>query len=307
MKFDPSDTQYRSIPSKLAAAFREPANVVGMSVFAAASLALLTLVPVACGAAVEVVYLLLIPNTPWFLKRLDVRFDAQVQAHRAQLKQRVLPKVRMEICDRYNWLETERTQIEPKATVHDKWLREALSKLDFLLEKYLQFAERESEYLTYLLSVLRESAGNMSPEELAKLPPLARYRDKGAIPREEKISQQGAQSLIDSIQGHYDIEIENLSSSIDTEAVLATKEILIKRKEVLTRRREFIVRLSDMMVNLRHQMELIAETFGLINDEIRARSPEQVLADIDEVINQATSLTDALDSLTPVDQVVARA
>jgi hypothetical protein len=75
---------------------------------------------------------------------------------------------------------------------------------------------------------------------------------------------------------------------------------------VLTRRREFIVRLSDMMVNLRHQMELIAETFGLINDEMRARSPEQVLADIDEVVTQATSLTDALDSLTPIDQVVAR-
>ena len=74
---------------------------------------------------------------------------------------------------------------------------------------------------------------------------------------------------------------------------------------MLKRRREFIIRLSDMLVNLRHQMELIAETFGLINDEMRARSPEQVLADIDEVVGQATSLTDALDSVTPMDQLVS--
>ena len=52
-------------------------------------------------------------------------------------------------------------------------------------------------------------------------------------------------------------------------------------------------------------MELIAETFGLINDELRARSPEQVLADIDQVVMQATSLTDALDQVTPTDQLVA--
>jgi hypothetical protein len=53
-------------------------------------------------------------------------------------------------------------------------------------------------------------------------------------------------------------------------------------------------------------MDLITETFGLINDEIRARSPEQVLADINDVVNQATSLTDAIDEITPSDQLVAR-
>lgn len=44
------------------------------------------------------------------------------------------------------------------------------------------------------------------------------------------------------------------------------------------------------------------DTFGLINDEIRARSPEQMLADIDDVVLQTDSLTEALQEVAPFDQ-----
>ena len=43
------------------------------------------------------------------------------------------------------------------------------------------------------------------------------------------------------------------------------------------------------------------DTFGLINDEIRARSPEQMLADIDDVVLQTDSLTEALQDVAPFD------
>jgi len=304
VNFDPSNPQYRSVRSRLAQAFQEPANVVGLAGMSALALALLNPIPVLCAVVAEAAYLLFVPDTAWFTKRMESRFDAEVRAHREQLKNKVFPKIRDEILERYNWLEQARVQIEQTSTVQDKWFREALRKLDFLLEKYLQFAERESEYLAYLLSLLRESFGNLSRDEIRDLPSLARYKDAYVPPHEVKISQQDVQALIDAIQNHYEGEIKTLTDSSATEQVMATRDILTKRMQVLTRRKEFIVRLSDMMVNLRHQMELIAETFGLINDELRARSPEQVLADIDEVVNQATSLTDALDSMTPADQVV---
>ena len=278
--------------------------MVGLAGMSALALALLNPIPVLCAVVAEAAYLLFVPDTAWFTKRMESRFDAEVRAHREQLKNKVFPKIRDEILERYNWLEQARVQIEQTSTVQDKWFREALRKLDFLLEKYLQFAERESEYLAYLLSLLRESFGNLSRDEIRDLPSLARYKDAYVPPHEVKISQQDVQALIDAIQNHYEGEIKTLTDSSATEQVMATRDILTKRMQVLTRRKEFIVRLSDMMVNLRHQMELIAETFGLINDELRARSPEQVLADIDEVVNQATSLTDALDSMTPADQVV---
>jgi hypothetical protein len=45
------------------------------------------------------------------------------------------------------------------------------------------------------------------------------------------------------------------------------------------------------------------DTFGLINDEIRARSPEQVLADIEDVVNQTDNLTETLQEVSPFDQM----
>ncbi len=305
MNFDPSSPQYRSVRSRLACAFQEPFNVVGLAGSIALAAALLTPLPLLCAVIAEVAYLLFVPDTAWFTKRLESKFDAEVRAHREQLKNKVFPKIRDEILERFNWLEQARVQIEQTSTVQDKWFREALRKLDFLLEKYLQFAEREAEYIAYLESLLREVFSNLSRDEIRDLPSLARYKDAYVPPHDIKISQADVQALIDSIQKHYDAEIESLTTGSTAETVLATREIMTKRMQVVTRRKEFILRLSDMMVNLRHQMELIAETFGLINDELRARSPEQVLADIDEVVMQATSLTDALDSMTPADQVVA--
>jgi hypothetical protein len=280
--------------------------MVGLAGFAAIAFALVSPLPILCGLVAEAAYLLFVPDTAWFTRRLEARFDAEVRMHRETLKAKVFPKIRDEIRERFGWLEQARVQIEGTAEIKDKWFREALRKLDFLLEKYLQFADRESEYISYLLSLLREAYSAMSKDEIHDLPNIARYKDSVSPPPDVKLTQQDVQDLIKAIQRHYEIEIDSMSQSIETEPVLATKEILGKRKEVLSRRREFIIRLSDMMVNLRHQMELIAETFGLINDEMRARSPEQVLADIDEVVMQATSLTDALDSLTPMDQVVAQ-
>lgn len=306
MNFDPTSPQYRSVRSRLASAFQEPFNVVGLAGSLALGLALLTPLPVLAAVVAEVAYLLFVPDTAWFTKRLEAKFDADVRAHREQLKDKVVPKIRDEILERFSWLEQARTQIEQTSSVQDKWFREALRKLDFLLEKYLQFADREADYLAYLLSLLREAFGSLSRDEVRELPMLSRYKDAYVPPHDVKISQQDVQDLIDAIQKHYEAEIATLTANSETEQVLATREILGKRKEVLTRRRDFIVRLSEMMVNLRHQMELIAETFGLINDEKRARSPEQVLADIDDVVNQATSLTDALDAMTPADQVVAK-
>lgn len=48
------------------------------------------------------------------------------------------------------------------------------------------------------------------------------------------------------------------------------------------------------------------DTFGMINDEIRARSPEQVLADIEDVVFQTNAMTSALEEVAPFEQMVAR-
>ena len=279
--------------------------MVGVAGIVALAAATLSPLPLLCGLVAEAAYLLFVPDTAWFAKRIEKRFDAEVIAHRLELRNRVFPKIRQEIKDRFLWLEQARQQIESTTGVQDKWFREALRKLDFLMEKYLQFAEREAEFLAYLFSLVRESYPDMTPDEIHELPSVAKG-PMNAPAATYKVTQQDVKDLIESITHHYERQLKNLGESLEKETVVPTIEILTKRKQVLERRRDFIVRLSDMLANLRHQMELIAETFGLINDEMRARSPEQVLADIDDVVAQATSLTDALDDVTPVDQVVAK-
>jgi len=49
-------------------------------------------------------------------------------------------------------------------------------------------------------------------------------------------------------------------------------------------------------------MELLEDSFGLINDQMRARSPEQVLADIEGVVYQTDSMTQLLEELAPYQQ-----
>ena len=48
------------------------------------------------------------------------------------------------------------------------------------------------------------------------------------------------------------------------------------------------------------------DTFGLINDEIRARSPEQVLADIEDVVLQTNDHDLRLGRGGFMEQMVAR-
>jgi len=68
---------------------------------------------------------------------------------------------------------------------------------------------------------------------------------------------------------------------------------------VLGRRREFIGKIGRIQTNLLHQLSLVEDTFGLISDEIRAQPPEQVLADINDVVSQTNTMTQLLEEFAP--------
>ena len=97
-----------------------------------------------------------------------------------------------------------------------------------------------------------------------------------------------------------------LSGLIDKEQDPNTKTVLVKRQEILTRRVEFVGKIAKALENLSHQLQLLADTFGLINDEMRARSPEQVVEDIDDVVTQTDCMTRTLEELAPYEQLESR-
>ena len=59
-------------------------------------------------------------------------------------------------------------------------------------------------------------------------------------------------------------------------------------------------------MNLNHQLQLLEDTFGLISDELLARPPEQVLADIEDVVSQTNTMTQVLEEVAPYEQMLQR-
>jgi hypothetical protein len=312
VKFDPSLPIYNSFKYRVSQAFKENANLIGLAGAFALSAATLNPIPLLIGAVVEAAYLLFVPDTKWYMNRLQDKFDGEVVERRNALKEQVFPQVHIGIKQEFYRLEQVREQINSQARSEETWFREALRKLDFLMEKYLQFALKEAQFGNYISGVYSEVYQQTPAYDRKGMPrPLSqdaappRIGDYGNNhPAAADFSEEWVEKVTLAIANFYENELANMDESLESETVFANRTLIEKRKQIILRRREFISRVAQILTNLRLQMRLMSDTFGLINDEIRARSPEQVLSDIDEVMLQATSLTEAIDEMTPMTELV---
>lgn len=299
------------VVKRYAEAFKEGFNLVGLGTAVAISLATLNPLPLLGALALEAAYLLFVPDSKWYERRLEARYDAEIIERRENLKKEIMPNLRYEVRDRFTLLEDKRRQIEAQSRGEDKWFREALRKLDYLLEKYLQFAQQESRFSQYLVSL----EGELRSGNPAKTPPPV---IKGKKPKFEVQSQgnervsyvvpteEWIDNTVEYIGGRYQKEVESIEARLAEDPDFPTKKVAEKRSEILVRRQDYVKRIGMILHNLGGQMQLMQDTFGLINDEIRARSPEQVLADIDEVVLASNSLAEAIDSVAPLEELVAK-
>ena len=271
------------------AAFTEQYNLLGLSSVAAIAAAAVTTpisVPVLLiGLVAEAAYLIFVPDSKWFEDRLSRRHDDEVKAQREQLKSEILTKLRPTLQKRFAKLEAERADIDRKAADDKLWMREVLRKLDFLLDKFLQFALKDEQFRVYLYQERLEKLGG-----------------NGKNPPEP--TDKWARETVDLLQQDYDGEIGVLESNFERETDENTRAVLAKRLEVLKRRRDFVARIGKIVANLAQQLALLEDTFGLISDELLARPPEQVLGDIDDVVSQTKTMTEVLDEMAPYERML---
>ena len=282
-------------------AFKESYNAVGLASLVAVSAALLNPVPLLAGLVAETIYLLFVPDSKWYTDRLSVRYDQEVVARREKLKQEIGPTLPSTVMARFSRLESMRNQIGSQTFEGKKWFREVLRKLDYLMEKFLLFASKQVQFQTYLRSVLEEtdSGSVVTPPPI---PTPIRKMIRRPDPTGE-IDEKWILSTVATIQERYTQEIDGIDELIKKDENLHNQAVLDKRKDILNRRRQYVSQIGEILTNLNHQLHLMEDTFGLINDEIRARSPEQVLADIEDVVFQTDSLTEALQEVSPFDQM----
>ncbi len=274
-------------PNRVRDAFMEGYNTVGLASLVAVSAALLNPLPLILGAVAEAAYLLFVPDSKWYAERVETKYDAEVARRRDRLKAEVLPSLAGTVADRFLRLEHVRSQIDSQTGGDRRPYRQVLRKLDYLLEKFLLFGQKQAQFRTYLANLLAEVENK----------PV-----RGA--NERILLEPGdgwARETAERIQKRYGREIEKLDETVAKESNLHTAAILEKRKEVIARRGQYVERIAETLTNLGHQLGLMEDTFGLINDEIRARSPEQVLADVEGVVSQTDSLTERLEEVAPFD------
>jgi hypothetical protein len=304
-------------------AFKESFNVVGLTTAVALSAATLNPLPLLAGLVAEAAYLLFVSDSRWYERRLSRRYDAEIEQRRQQLKDQVLPTLRPSMQARFARLEETRAQINAQPVEGQTWFREVLRKLDYLLEKFLQFASKDAQFRAYLQSLLDE-VRQSEPRRVSSLDfDLGRATDRSGItrggrsrearsfasaPRDELLhadrEERWVNNTVGEVQAHYQAEMEEIRGLMEAERDTNTKEVIEKRLDVLQRRHEFAGKIGKILSNLSHQLKLLEDTFGLINDEIRARSPEQILADIDEVVWQTDTMTKVLEEVAPFEQLV---
>src|SRR5690349_618267 len=118
-------------PSKLKEAFLEGFNTVGLAGAAAASLALLNPLPLIGALVVEAAYLLFVPDSKWYEKRLAAKYDQEVIDRRRKLRDQVFPTFSSQMQARFSRLELMRDQIGSQTLDGRMIFREVLRKLDY--------------------------------------------------------------------------------------------------------------------------------------------------------------------------------
>jgi hypothetical protein len=306
------------------AALKEDYNGIGLAVCTAASIATMNPIPLLAGLVAEAAYLLIVPDMKWYRDRLERRNDAAAEAERRKFRERMLPTLRPETQARFAHLEEMRQQI---GTQEDSaWYREIVRKLDYLLEKFLLFGAKEAQFQSYLMRLRAELGTGEWDLNTRRAEPRPRGSERRPGRRQDEVPQRplrlvdadkaygptGEQDeawvahTVEEIQRHYAEECERLEALLQTDQDEANRAVLTKRVDVLQRRSEFAGKIGKILGNINHQLQLVDDTFGLINDEIRARSPEQILADIDEVCTATDSMSSTLEEIAPYEQMVAR-
>lgn len=314
---------FMTLRNRYLEAIKENFNVVGLSGAVALSAALLNPIPILVALVAEAAYLVFVPDSKWYEARLSARYDEEVRARREKLKREILPQIRPILQARFMRLENLHADIARDGG-QEQWLREVIRKLEFLLEKFLHFAAKEAQFRAYLESA-REQV--QSSEQMKSSQPGVRaavrtvqnvavnavqarrqnqaqmkVRSSAQIPPGQHSAEgQWVQEAIGEVQAHYDRELAEIKAASENETEPQTKSLLERRHDVLWKRREQIGKIGKILTNLNHQLELLEDTFGLISDEIRARPPEQVLADIEDVIFQTNTMTQLLDEVSSFD------
>lgn len=255
--------------------FNEGFNLIPLA--SAVSLGIATgSIPLLFGAAVaEAAYLWVAPDLKIFQDRIRRKEEAEAAARREALE-RDTPLTE---ASRADWEELKRIrqEIETNQPEDRTWFNQVLRQLDYLMEKYLRFAEQEHR----LYHTLRD-----------------RFKELDLDWTDRKGEEQWMREpVLAQARAHYERVLARLHTEFREEKNPSTKQILQKRIDLVDLTKEEVPNMASALRNLTEQLNLIEDTFKYLSVQIRSRSPSQVLHDIEQVVMEADAMTTSLEQM----------
>lgn len=234
----------------------------------------------------EVAFLLFVPDSTWYQKRLTARYDAQVQQRRAEQKERAFQRLGPAVRARFERLEGLRRAIDRDTNAD--WFRDVRRSLDQLLEQYLLFAVKMVEYRDDMVRIARE---------------LGAVAIASQVSHTEDPPDAMVDELVLEIKDRFERQIQRLDRSAQAETDPSTHRLYTGNIDLFRKRQEAVDTSRKVIRSTGLQMLAIENTFGLLTERLRAGTIEpQVLTDVDSVVSQAEDLTDMLQQLGPLQQ-----
>jgi hypothetical protein len=286
-----------------ASAIAEPTLYVPVALGAAMALAVGAWLPFVLAGVFFIGYMLFFADSDRYrrilLNREDKAEQQKTDSEKDAVRRKILNSLDRDQMNQYNRLSAMRDSVKNDAPTDDMFYSDIVVKLTDLLDKFLIFADREAKYRKHLESVrdeLREQHDSRTIKTKSRVQPTGDDHIRQLSPQDDL--ERWAQETISEIASRYDDDVAA------AEADIAQRQpndvnigIIRKRIEIIKRRSQFVQRIGMTMVSLNHQMRLLDDTFGLIADETKARPPQEMLSDIDEVVLQTNSMTETLDAI----------
>jgi hypothetical protein len=288
----------------LAEAFKETGNVVGLASAFALSAALLNPLPLLAGLVVEAAYLLFVPDSTWFRRRVAQREKLDDLERRRRMRDELLPRLRPLDQNRYPVLEETQAQIARDAEGKSGgWHERIEARLDYLLEQYLVFAGKAMQYRLYLVELAQNQAALTG--RAIKFPG-ARNRLDDADARLTYARLADTEEILGTAIEYFDRQEDQIARAMEREKDGELLEVMRKNAEVLRSSKQSVHQIGKTLRSVEHQLDLVANTFTLINTQLRTGSPERIIADVEDVVGQSEALTQTMQELAPMEEALAR-
>jgi hypothetical protein len=248
-------------------------------------------------AVYEGLYLLLVPRSAWYGRRLAGRVRAVAARSRRELEQAHLPALLEADQARFREILRLRAEMEEQTPAGNTLQWEILHGLADLQERFLAFARKRAEYRR-LLAQLAEREG-VAPLDRAgrPLPPRGRLR---------ALAGADVETLRGWLAEAYDRRLTATDAELARESDAGSRAVLERNREVLSELRANAEEVGRTARNVERQLNLVCDSFTLLHGQMRARPPEQLVPQVEDVLRSSRALADALAELAPLEQQLLR-